>query len=105
MEGGRIVEHGTYADLMSSEKQFHHLISEFGQAEENQTEVDSDTEENRDRNYIEEQVAKQKPTELYETAAAEKLKFYSEPKGNGALMQTEDRAVGAIGGKVFYHCR
>ncbi|KII85519.1 hypothetical protein PLICRDRAFT_319144 [Plicaturopsis crispa FD-325 SS-3] len=79
MDNGRIVEQGTYADLMADSVILSHLMKEFGNLEQEQDEPDH-----------------VKPDD---TATAAQGK--GEDKGKDQLMQSEERNTGAVTGATY----
>lgn len=87
IEHGQILEQGTYADLMSQEGAFFRLQEAFGGAAEEKREVDEEKEEAAIEEAVKEDL----------DANAEKAVAIKKPAA--ALMQTEERATGAVGWK------
>ncbi|KAL0061165.1 hypothetical protein AAF712_012035 [Marasmius tenuissimus] len=85
---GRIVEEGSYADLMASGNEFSVFINEFGSKEEKKEEEE------------EEEKAVEKVVGGEDEAATEKKKKAAAVAG-AAMMQAEERNTGAIDGSVY----
>ncbi|CED82131.1 multidrug resistance-associated abc transporter [Phaffia rhodozyma] len=85
MDAGQIVEQGTYNDLLQSGEAFSKLIADFGSiAKENGTDENDASE--------------------IPVIKAERERKVRAPAAPGvALMQDEDRAVGAVSGQVYKH--
>jgi hypothetical protein len=74
---GRISERGTYAELMANQGDFSKFIAEFGTQEQNEVEKTSDMDDEKEKKVA---------------------KTYTEGAG---IMQSEERAVGAVDRKVY----
>lgn len=88
MENGRIAERGTYAELMSNNGPFAKFVSQFG---------------GKDEDLNGEQAAAEEGAIEEETPEHDKkdVKKPDEKKG-AALMQVEERAVGAVSGHIYH---
>ena len=84
---GRIVEQGTYTDLLARHGAFADLVAEFGNNEE---------ETKRMEEAKEKQATEGKPDEKQQV-----MKKEDGPKKAHKLMQEEERATGAVGLKVY----
>ena len=87
---GQVVEHGTYADLMSTGKEFSKFITEFGLQEEDKEEKEGEFEED----VIDDAVEEKK-------GASDEKKERKVAKAGPALMQEEERNTGAIEWDVY----
>lgn len=86
MQDGRIAERGTYDELMSRGGPFAEFVAQFGGKEEDL---------NGEQAAAEEEVIEEVP----EQGKSKRPK--NEPKGT-ALMQVEERAIGAVSGHVYH---
>ncbi|KAJ3288221.1 hypothetical protein HDU76_007719, partial [Blyttiomyces sp. JEL0837] len=121
MEHGRIVERGTYNELMERGKKFTELMKEYGQADEAKDDDIVDDGVLGEDVLLKDEVPKEgggldgdlgdvvgggglKKRSKEEEAAdgMEKIAEEKDSSKDGALMQAEDRAIGAVGGAVFY---
>lgn len=87
MQDGRIAERGTYDELITSNGAFAKFVAQFGGKDEEMKEVEDAAEEEA----IEE--------------GGEKKETEAKKKGSGsgkALMQVEERAIGAVSGRVYH---
>lgn len=87
MQDGRIAERGTYNELIGHNGPFAKFIAQFGGKDEEMDEKQAAAEEDA--------------IEEIPTDADKKTPKRNDAKG-AALMQTEERAVGAVNGTVYH---
>lgn len=84
---GRVVEHGTYADLMATGEQFSKFITEFGLQDEQKEEKEDELEEDAIEDAKNDDGVEKKERKV--------------AKAGPALMQDEERNTGAIEWDVY----
>ncbi|TFK23810.1 ATP-dependent bile acid permease [Coprinopsis marcescibilis] len=91
MDQGRIIEQGTYVDLMANSTVFSRLVEDYGNAESDGEDEAGDADKHTRRD-----VAKKDGLEAPSEAEAKVGK-----KSNAALIQEEERNMGAITGSIY----
>lgn len=87
MQDGRIAERGTYEELMGRNGAFAKFVAQFGGKEEEMNEKEAADEEEA----------------IEEAPAVGKNKHQKRNNAKGtALMQTEERAIGAVNGSIYH---
>lgn len=86
MQDGRIAERGTYDELIAKNGAFAKFVEQFGGKDEEMNEKEAADEEEA----------------IEEASGAEKQKRRRNEAKGTALMQVEERAIGAVRGSIYH---